>query len=211
MIRELPALDPVAPATDGPGPDHPMRKVTRQVAFEPGGWTAERSGKVQALFDRLSEEWASRHSEARLLPLRDALDRGGVSASSCVDLGAGTGPGAEYLRTRFERVYAIDLSHEMLRRLDPAWGHRVQADGSQLPLRDASADVLVLMNMLLFPAEVDRVLAPGGRLVWVNSRGERTPIHLSPDDVATALPGTWRGTSARAGQGLWCVLERAGA
>lgn len=211
MIRELPALEPIAPATDGPdpGPDHPMRKVTNQVAFESGGWTPERAKKVEALFDKLSKEWASRHSEHRLLSLRDALDRGEVAGPSCVELGAGTGPGTEYLCTRFPRVVAIDLSHEMLRLLDPAWGHRARADANQLPLRDSSAPVLVLMNMLLFPAEVDRVLAPGGALVWVNSRGDQTPIHLPPNEVARALPGSWTGVQARAGQGLWCVLRRA--
>ncbi len=157
MIRHLPPREPTEPAGDGPGPDHPMRKVTRQVAFEPGGWTPERAKKVEAHFDNLSKEWASRHSEHRLLPLEDALERGEVSAETCIELGAGTGPGTEFLCRKFDRVYALDLSQEMLRLLDPTWGHRVRADASRSPLRDESADVLVLMNMLLFPDEVARV------------------------------------------------------
>ena len=38
-------------------------------------------------------------------------------------------------------------------------------------------------------AEVERVLSRGGAVVWVNSSGEQTPIHLSPEDVRAALPG----------------------
>ena len=84
----------------------------------------------------------------------------------------------------------------------------MRADASRLPLRDSSTDALILMNMLLFPAEVERILAPAGTLVWVNSRGEQTPIHLSAEEVARALPGEWSGTAAHAGTGLWCVLRR---
>jgi len=185
-----------------------MRKVTHQVAFGQTGWTPTRAKKVTSLFDGLATQWASRHSEHRLLPLADALDRGNVRAETCIELGAGTGPGTELLCRHFEQVFAVDLSHEMLRRLKPQWGHRIRADADCLPLRDDSVDVLVLMNMLLFPAEVDRILAPTGALVWVNSRGDQTPIHLSPEEVARALPGRWSGNAALAGQGLWCVLRR---
>ena len=74
---------------------------------------------------------------------------------------------------------------------------------------DASVDAVVLINMLLFPGEVDRVLAPGGTVVWINSSGESTPIHLLDEEGAAALPGTWSGVSSRAGIGLWSVLRRA--
>lgn len=208
MITQLPDLQPAAPEPGGAGPDHPMRKVTRQVAFETGSWTSERAKKVEALFDELAPEWASRHSDQRMTPLVDALDRGKVRAESCIELGAGTGPGTSVLCRHFERVVAFDISQEMLRRLKPEWGRRVRADASRLPLRDASADALILMNMLLFPAEVERVLAPKGTLVWVNSRGDQTPIHLSAEEVGRALPGKWSGTTAHAGTGLWCVLRR---
>jgi SAM-dependent methyltransferase len=208
VITQLPDLQPAAPEPGGAGPDHPMRKVTRQVAFETGSWTSERAKKVEALFDELAPEWASRHSDQRMTPLVDALDRGKVRAESCIELGAGTGPGTSVLCRHFERVVAFDISQEMLRRLKPEWGRRVRADASRLPLRDASADALILMNMLLFPAEVERVLAPKGTLVWVNSRGDQTPIHLSAEEVGRALPGKWSGTTAHAGTGLWCVLRR---
>ena len=47
-----------------------------------------------------------------------------------------------------------------------------------LPVADAPLDVVLMINMFLFPAEVDRVLPPGGHVVWVNTLGDQTPIHL---------------------------------
>ncbi len=95
-------------------------------------------------------------------------------------------------------------------RLAPAdVGHRVLADGSRLPLAAGAADAVVLVNCFLFPDEVDRVLAPDGVVVWVNSSGAETPIYLPPDDVVAALPGRWdgRGEHRRPGRS-WCVLRR---
>ena len=65
-----------------------------------------------------------------------------------------------------------------------------------------------MINMLLFPHEVDRILRPGGAVVWVNTLGDQTPIHLPPDDVVTALPGDWVGRTARAGTGFWLTAQR---
>jgi len=66
----------------------------------------------------------------------------------------------------------------------------------------------VLVNALLFPEETSRVLAPDGVVVWVNSLGDRTPIHLPPEDVRAALPGRWHGVAAAAAWGIWCTLRR---
>jgi SAM-dependent methyltransferase len=211
--------DPAELRGDG-NEDHPMRRVTRQVAFEPGGWTRERADRVVALFDSLAPEWHTRMQPGRLDSLVDALQRGGLDDAErsagasrakelVVELGSGTGFATPLLVERFGagRVMAMDLSAEMLA-LAPAVAPRVQADASRLPLRDGAVSALVLVNMLLFPAEVDRVLAPDGALVWVNSLAERTPIHLPAEDVGRALPGEWQAVAARAGGGTWCVLRR---
>jgi hypothetical protein len=87
-------------------------------------------------------------------------------------------------------------------------GSRLLADGSRLPLRPGRADAVVLVNCFLFPEEVDRVLAPTGVVVWVNSSGAETPIHLPAEDVVAALPGNWTGVQSSAGVGIWCVLWR---
>jgi SAM-dependent methyltransferase len=194
------------------GPDHPMRKVTRQVAFEPGGWTKERAEKVAQLFDGMAAQWGERTNHERQDVLRDALDRGGLGpARLCIEIGSGTGSSTPDLAARYATVVALDLSREMLRHAPAAPGHRVQADASRLPLPDGCADAVVLVNALLFPQETARVLAPGGVVVWVNSLGDRTPIHLPPEDVAKALPGRWRGVAADASWGIWCTLRRADA
>ncbi|MGI9431562.1 MAG: class I SAM-dependent methyltransferase [Myxococcota bacterium] len=210
-LRVLPRI--VEKAPDRPavgGPDHPMRKVKRQVAFESDGWGTERAMKVRALFDGLASEWQARDTAERGEALLDALERGGLGRGEarCLELGCGTGAGTRVLSDRFHTVVAIDLSSEMLARAPAACAQRVQADACALPLRSGSLDIVVLVNMLLFPAELDRVLAPDGILVWVNSLGDATPIHLSAEDVQAALPGGWTGVASEAGWGTWCTLRR---
>ena len=193
---------------EGGADDHPMRRVTRQVAFDPTGWDPERAGKVADLFDSLAPVWHERMQPGRMDSVLDALERGGIERwGLAVELGSGTGFAPPYLVDRFARVVAVDLSLEMLRHAVTV-APRVQADAARLPLADGACDALVLVNMLLFPAEVDRVVAPGGVVVWVNSLAERTPIHLPADDVAAALPGRWGGVASRAGGGTWAVLRR---
>lgn len=194
------------------GPDHPMRKVTRDVAFEHDGWTPERAAKVAELFDTMASGWSERTSIERQEPLCDALARGGfadTTAGTCLEIGSGTGSSTGDLARRFERVLCIDLSREMLRHAAPAPGARINADAVRLPIADARASCVVLVNALLFPAEVSRVLDPDGAVVWVNSLGDKTPIHLSAEDVEKALPGTWQAVASEAGWGTWCVLRRA--
>ena len=205
-------LDPVHPVhtPDRFGEDSPIRKVTRQIAFEQA-WDGDRAAKVAELFDNMSETWTADHDLVdRYLPLQDALDRGEVGSGRIVELGSGTGLGTRMLNAHFGGgVTAMDLSLGMLRNAPADWGSRTQADSSMLPLPHAAADVLVLVNMFLFPAEVDRVLSPGGALVWVNTMGAQTPIHLPPEDVVSALPGDWTGVASHAGFGIWAVVSRA--
>ena len=190
-----------------------MRVVTRQAAgLAPGGWTADTRRHVRGFFDDLAAEWHTRTSPQRAAVVGDALARGldalDLPAGPAVEIGSGTGAYSGLLAERFATVMAVDLSLEMLRRAPARPAHRVQADAARLPVRDRSAAAIVLINMFLFPAELERVLSPGGALVWVNSSGEQTPIHLSPDDLVAALPGAWTGVWSRAGEGLWCVLRR---
>src|SRR5204863_1222470 len=157
-------------------------------------------------------EWHTRTSPQRTAVVMDALERGldemPAPRGLAVEIGSGIGTYSPFLAERFARVMAVDLSLPMLQRAPARPAHRVLADGAKLPLRDASAAAVVLINAFLFPAEVDRVLSHDGTLVWVNSSGEYTPIHLSPDDLAASLPGTWTGVASQAGEGLWCVLRR---
>jgi SAM-dependent methyltransferase len=209
VITELP---PAATAQEPPpfaGPDHPMRAVTRQVAFE-GGWSPGRAARVAELFDGLAPTWTAEHADpVRLAVLEDALERAPLPDGRCVELGSGTGVGTRLLAARYDRLVAVDLSSSMLAHAPAEVAPRVRADSARLPIRTGAAAVVVLLNMLLFPDEVDRILAPGGVLLWLNTLGAQTPIHLTPDEVVRALGGGWGGVTARAGTGFWFAATRA--
>jgi ubiquinone/menaquinone biosynthesis C-methylase UbiE len=190
-----------------------MRLATRRAAgLDRGGWEGELRDEVKAYFDAMAGEWHTRTSPQRSAIVNDALARGLERPVSgvAVEVGSGIGTYSPLLSARFGTVVAIDLSMPMLQQAPAAPPFRVQADGASLPLRDGSAAAVVLINALLFPAEVARVLVPEGVIVWVNSSGERTPIYLSPEDLLAALPGEWTGTASGAGVGQWCVLRRGG-
>ncbi len=212
MLEFLERAVPAPPGVpDIDGATSPIRAVTRQVAFEPGGWTPERAAKVGALFDELAPAWNERDDPARRDALGDALDRGGPfdPEARCIEVGSGTGLFTRLLLDRFDEVIAVDLAFEMLRRApDEPRAPRVRADAARLPLPDASAGAVALVNALLFPQEVDRVVAPGGALVWVNTFGDRTPIHLPAGDVDRALGGGWEGVASEAGWGTWAVFRK---
>jgi pyridoxamine 5'-phosphate oxidase len=210
MVRQLPR---VMPSRDGrpevSRADHPMRIVTRRVAFEPDFWNKTEAANVATFFDELAPDWTARFDDSEMAPLLDALARGGPLAGRVLEVGAGTGVGTKHLRARFSDVVALDVSSEMLQHFVMEDMPLVRGDGGALPVRSASVDVLVLVNAFLFPAEVDRVLAPGGAVVWVNTLAEFTPIHLPATDVVGALPGSWEAVAAEAGWGNWAVVRRA--
>ncbi len=217
MPGDVQRLPPVAveghePSSTG-NADHPMRRMTRRAAGlldEP--WDAAARAEVAALFDELAGEWHTRTSPARLAVVADALERGLPDlgrADVCVELGSGIGAYTPTLAQRWRRVLTVEIAVEMLRLAPAGVGHPLIADGSCLPLADGAASAVVLVNCFLFPDEVERVLGPDGIVVWVNSSGAETPIHLTDEEVLTALPGRWAGVSSGAGQGLWTVLHRA--
>ncbi len=207
------ALPPHAGATEPEpfaGPDHPMRTLTRSIALgEP--WTPDDAHRVTKIFDGLAPQWTENHVDpVKAAVVNDALDRGDPPLDGrWIELGSGTGAGTRVLDGRVREQISVDLSPGMLAHAPDGIAQKVRADSSQLPFVDDAADAILMINMLLFPHEVDRVLAPGGAIVWVNTLGDQTPIHLPPADVARALPGQWTGVSSYAGTGLWAVLRRA--
>ena len=107
---------------------------------------------------------------------------GGESLGRLVDIGTGTGRMIELFAAQADSAIGIDRSSEMLRlarvKLE-ACGIRGaslrQGDMYALPLPDASADVIILHQVLHYAqapahaiAEAGRVLAPGGRLLIVD-------------------------------------------
>lgn len=209
-LVELPPHPDYRPPAPFAGPDHPMRQLTRAMAFH-REWTADDADRVAAVFDRLAPDWSADHVDPlKAAPLLDAIERGPVGVDGrWIELGSGTGAGCHALDGLVAEHISLDLSYQMLAHA-PEHSPRVQADSSRLPLADDVADVVLMINMLLFPEEVDRVLRPHGAVVWVNTLGDQTPIHLPPADVVAALPGDWTGVTSLAGTGLWAVLRRAG-
>ena len=204
-----PVLLPEGEEPEDIGTGHEMRRVTELVAADADAWTPELAAQVARFFDERAADWHTRSTARSEVVLADLLDRSGGFAEPVVELGAGTGSGTHHLAERFDYVVAGDLSGEMLRLLPAQLASRVRLDASELPFATASVGTLVCVNMLLFAHEVRRVLAPHGALIWVSSIGERTPIHLSAEQVATALGDDFEVTASRAGWGTWAVARRA--
>jgi len=190
-----------------------MRRITRQIAgIESGEWNEQLRNHVRTYFDELAPEWHTRKSPERLSIVADALERGLGSRKVhglAVEIGSGTGSYSSVLARMFGPVVSVDLSMEMLARAPAGPSLRVNADAAALPIFTSAATAAVLINAFLFPAEVNRILTPDGVVIWITANGEHTPIYLSPEEVASRLPGRWTGTASRVGEGEWCVLRRA--
>jgi ubiquinone/menaquinone biosynthesis C-methylase UbiE len=205
-----------APHTTRPEPDAPVREslqeLTRALAGSASAWDEAAQAEVHGRFDERALDWASRDTEDYRLPLLDALARGEVPHGGTVlEIGSGTGIQTPTLLGHFDRVVALDLSFEMLSRTPAGRGSRVQADASLLPVARASVDAIVCVNAFLFPEEYLRVLTSSGRVVFVSTRAELTPIYLPPEEVLSSLRRAdprFAACSARAAEGCWTVATR---
>ncbi|WP_432178670.1 class I SAM-dependent methyltransferase [Streptomyces sp. NBC_00063] len=184
-----------------------FRVFARDLAAGRRSWDGETARFITDQFDQMAAEWDTTLATGRDEPLRDSLERGGpFPGGVCLELGSGTGLFTELLRSEFSRVISVDLSEQMLRQAVGRSPARIRADAAALPLVNAQA-VVAAIDMLLFPAEIVRVLAPNGVLLWINQLGEDGPLHLPAMDVAHALPGDWQAVEADAGWGSWAVLR----
>jgi SAM-dependent methyltransferase len=208
-LVELPRVTPNQPGRPSWGEAaRPMRELTRAIAMERDAWTTERAAQIASFFDSQASTWHDRDVPERHDALADALARGGpFPAGWCVEVGSGTGNATADLRKAFADVVSLDLSGAMLR-LASSKGRQVQADAAALPLRTGSIAVAALVNMFLFPTEIERILADDGVLLWVSTNGDETPIYLPPADALRALSGTWAGVTSEAGWGSWLAARR---
>jgi SAM-dependent methyltransferase len=171
------------------------RIATRAVAARPGLWPVFRR-PLRAHFDALAPEWHGIMGPEALAPLVAALDRLGAEPTRVLDLGTGTGKAARLVAERFPaaEVAGVDMSAAMVteaRALLPAeLAGRVRfevADASALRFADGTFDLVVLLNMIPFFAEIARVTAAGGVIVVAHVSGPSTPIWTPPERLRERL------------------------
>lgn len=211
MSRLLPRVLPSPAGKPLPPQDtaDAFRAFARDLAAGRRSWGAAEADFLAGLFDQLAPEWDTTQATGRDDPLRDALTRAGpLPYGSCLEVGSGTSQFTPVLASAFPAVISLDLSERMLCQAAGRSPCRVRADASALPVADASIAAVAAIDMLLFPTETARVLAPDGVLLWINQLGQDGPLYLPAEDVAAALPGHWMATEAEAGWGTWACMRR---
>jgi ubiquinone/menaquinone biosynthesis C-methylase UbiE len=171
------------------------RLATNAVVRRPGLWRAFR-GPVRRQFDRLAPRWDAMRSDDAFASLHQALDAIPSRPARVLDLGTGTGLAAFVLARRFPEaeVVGVDVADRMIevarRNTPPELAGRVrfaEADAAQLPFDDAAFDLVSLANMIPFFAELARVTAPSGWVVFSFSAGPETPIWVSAERLRAEL------------------------
>jgi ubiquinone/menaquinone biosynthesis C-methylase UbiE len=190
------------------------RLATNVVVRWPRVWPLFRP-LIQRMFDRIAPVWDTMRMEDSLAAYDAALARVSGPVERALDLGTGTGVGAQEIRERFADadVVGADISAEMLaeaRKNAPEITF-VQADASDLPFDDESFDLVAHSNMIPFLDEVARVLRPGGWTTFGFSSGPETPIWVEPKRLRAELErrGFTDFAEIAAGRGTAVVARRA--
>ena len=194
-------------------PDKPVRagaaenqRFAEDVALSRQPWTRDRAREIAAHFDELAASWEAERGSYRRPPMADALARGRPWPSGlCVEVGAGTGLLTPLLADVWDPVLCVDLSWEMLRR--SRHGLRVRADAARLPVPEGVAVAVAVGDAPLFAAEVVRVLARDGVVVWSNALGRGAPLHVPTATLVAAMSAA----SGGAGPGTPSKARRPGA
>jgi SAM-dependent methyltransferase len=172
------------------------RLATDAAVARPGLWRLFR-GPLRRHFGKLAPTWQQRVGPHHLDALAAALEDV-APPRRALDLGTGTGAAAFLVARRFPEaeVVGVDLAPEMAAEAEartPAeLAGRVTflvADASELPLPDASCELVTLANMIPFFDELARVLAPGGTVLVSYSFGAQTPIYVPHERLRARLAG----------------------
>jgi SAM-dependent methyltransferase len=167
--------------------------ITRAAAHAPWTWRFLRA-PVRRFFDRLAPGWDERvgaDSEQRLAPLVAALEHVDREPDRALDIGTGTGTGAFVMADRYPSaaVTGIDLSEGMIAEADGKAARR--RSNARFEVADIATfrpvepfDLVLMMNMPPFFEQVAELVAPGGYVVSIASRGPRTPFYTPSSTLA---------------------------
>jgi ubiquinone/menaquinone biosynthesis C-methylase UbiE len=170
------------------------RLTTNQVVRRPRLWRLFRP-VMRGYFNKLAPVWDEFRFPDSFKPL-DAALAAVDPPRLALDVGTGTGAAAFAVARRFPsaEVVGADLAAEMIaeakRKTPLELADRVrfeQVDAERLPYPDESFDLVTLANMIPFFNELERVVAPGGWLVFAFSGGAETPIYVTPQKLRSEL------------------------
>jgi SAM-dependent methyltransferase len=171
------------------------RVATTAVVARPHLWGGFR-WLMRTQFERLAPGWHAMRRPEAFAALEEALAMLEPPPRRVLDLGTGTGAAAFVIARRFPEaeVIGVDLAERMLTEArahtPPEAAGRVSfrlADGARLPFDDGAFDLVVLANMIPFFDELERVVAPGGRVAFSFSAGPETPIWVPPERLRREL------------------------
>jgi ubiquinone/menaquinone biosynthesis C-methylase UbiE len=165
------------------------RLATDAVVRYPPLWRLFR-GPLRRMFNGLAPVWNTLRRPDSLASFEEALERV-EPPRRALDIGTGTGAGAELLKRRFPsaEVVGVDLAPAMIEQARASVpGVRFEvADASRLPYEDASFELVTLSNMIPFFDELARVVAPGGHALIAFSSGAETPIYVPLERLEAEL------------------------
>jgi ubiquinone/menaquinone biosynthesis C-methylase UbiE len=191
-----------------------VRLATNAVVRWPALWPLFRP-LIRLQFERLAPVWDEMRRPDILAPFTAALGRIDARVERALDVGTGTGAGAEAITERYPdaEVIGVDVSPAMLEvaRKNIEGASFREADAAKLPFRDGEFDLVAHSNMIPFLDEVARVLRPGGWTFFAFSGGAETPIYVPPERLRRELErrGFTDFSEIAAGRGT-AVLARRG-
>ena len=171
------------------------RLATDVVVRRPWLWRLFR-GSIRRQFDRIAPQWDEMRSPDHLASFEAALDAVPAPPARALDLGTGTGSAAIAIARRWPEaeVIGVDVAPAMLaearRKLPAELESRVRfesADSAALPFDDGSFELVAHANVIPFFDELERVVAPGGHVVFGWSVGPQTPIYVPPERLRSEL------------------------
>jgi SAM-dependent methyltransferase len=171
------------------------RFTTDAVLRSPRLWRLFRP-VMRKQFDAVAGTWDDMRTPDHLASYDRALEAVEPAPGQALDLGTGTGQGAFAIARSFPsaRVVGVDVAERMLaeaeRKTPPDLKARItfeRGDASSLPYPDGSFDLVSHANMIPFFDELERVVAPGGQVLFAFSAGASTPIYVAPERLRAEL------------------------